>query len=109
MNVLTEYRDVHAMPVSGVVSVRARFSMLAVAYGAKAATVAPEAIDQAGALVFQTFGPDHDLTREMEHFIDTVTEGNGRPELWNDAGDRLLRAVHRTTWCGAPARVDVDG
>ena len=109
MNVQTEYRDVPTMPVSGTASIRARFAMMAVAYGAKADTVEPEAIDRAGALVFQTFGADHDLTREMEHFIDTVTEGDGRPELWSDAGDRLLRAVHRTTWCGAPARVDVDG
>ncbi|MFG6080962.1 hypothetical protein ACEUZ9_001577 [Paracoccus litorisediminis] len=99
MNVQTEYRDVPAMPVSGVASIRARFAMMAVAYGAKADTVEPEAIDRAGALVFQTFGADHDLTREMEHFIDTVTAGTGSKKLWTDAGDRLLRAVHGTTWC----------
>ncbi|MDS9468195.1 hypothetical protein RGQ15_11520 [Paracoccus sp. MBLB3053] len=82
---------------------------MALGYGAKADMVNPDAIDRVGALVFQTFGAGHELTREMDHFIDTVMSAAGRPEVWSEAGDRLLRAVERTTWSGAEKRADLDG
>lgn len=108
MNVPTDYSDISAVPVGETPTIRARFSMIAVAYGAKSGAVDPAAIDRCGQLVFETFGPDHELTREIEHFIDTVTSSRGEQEVWTAAGDRLKRAVERTTWAGAPREVCID-
>jgi len=108
MNVQSEYSEVSTMPVSEIASIRARFGMLAVAYGAKSDTIDPASIDRVGALVFQTFGPGHELTREMNQFIDTVTGSSGNQEVWTAAGDRLKQAVERTTWSGAPRGVCAD-
>jgi len=108
MNVQTEYSDDSAEPVEQTPTIRARFSMIAVAYGAKSGAIDPAAIDRCGQLVFETFGADHELTREIEHFIDTVTSSRGDQEVWTAAGDRLKRAVERTTWTGARREVCAD-
>ena len=109
MNVQIEFCEVPVMPVSAIASIRARFGMMAIGYGAKAGVLDRSAVDRVGAEIFRTFGPAHELTQEIERFIEAFPCARLRQMDLTEAGDRLLRAVERSTWCGQPRRRDLDG
>lgn len=103
------HADTPVIPVPGCPAIRARFAMITLAYAAMADRVDPEEMDRTGALVFRTFGADHEMTREIERFIDTVTDGDGSPDLWREAGERLKRAVQATDRSGVRVVARAEG
>ena len=109
MQIQAEYQVPPPRPASCFATIRARFAMLAIGYGAMAGRVDAERLDPAAAQIFREFGPDHELTQEFERFIDLLPAARLRQELLTEAGQRLVLAVQRSTWPNVADRVDLNG
>ncbi|AZV00382.1 hypothetical protein pthi1_p17 [Paracoccus phage vB_PthS_Pthi1] len=98
-----------AARLMSIAAIRARMSMLAVAYSARLGAVNMRDIEAAAAQLDGVFGADHDLTHEMRRFVSELPALRRYVPNLAAAGDRLIRAVERTTWPDADARADIHG
>ncbi len=98
-----------AARLMSVAAIRARLSMLAVAYAARIGAVNMNDVRATASAVVAVFGEDHDLSREMRSFVDCLPELRRHVPDLASAGDRLIRAVERTTWPDADGRADIHG
>lgn len=95
--------------LTSIAAIRARIAMLAVAYSARLGAVNLRDIDMAMERITAVFGDDHDLSREMRGFVARLPEARRHVSDLASAGDRLIRAVERTTWPDDDARADIHG
>ena len=109
MHVHPDPRSVTAARIMSVAAIRARMAMLAVAYAAKNGAVNRIEIADASQRIVTVFGSDHDLAREMAWFVTSLPLLRRHVPDLVAAGDRLIRAVERTTWPDRGGRADING
>lgn len=98
-----------AARIMSIAAIRARMSMLSVAYSARLGAVNMHDVHSAVDRITSVFGRDHDLSREMLSFVARLPELRRHVPDLAEAGERLIRAVERTTWPDADRRADIHG
>ncbi|MDQ7775279.1 MAG: hypothetical protein Q4615_04850 [Paracoccus aminovorans] len=109
MHVQQDLKSVTAARLVSIAAIRARMAVLAVAYSARMGAVNKLDIARAAERVTSAFGLDHDLSREMLGFVTRLPELRRHVPDLAEAGDKLIRAVERTTWPDADGRADIHG
>lgn len=98
-----------AARLMSIAAIRARLSMLSVAYSARIGAVNMNDVHATVDRITSVFGQDHELSREMLAFVAGLPELRRHDPDLAAAGDRLIRAVERTTWPDDAGRADIHG
>ena len=100
--------NTHARIMS-IAAIRARMAMLQVGYAAKLGAVNLRDVHFAAQRIEAVFGQDHQLSGEMHGFAARLPDLRRHVPDLAAAGDRLIRAVERSTWPDANGRTDIHG